>query len=207
VSAVHHARATGEGQFLDVAMYDAMLAFCETVVTNYGYTGVELGPRGKHHPNLMPFGIFPARDGSIALAAPGPGHWAELCRAIGRVDLIDDARTKNTHVRRRNQAFVEEIITTWTQARTKQEIIAAIGGKVPCGPVNTAAEIFADPHVEARDMIRRFQLPGDNPTVAITGTPIKFTATATGLRHLPPKLGEHTEEVLDEFGITRHKPA
>lgn len=203
VSAIHHARNTGTGQFLDVGMYDAILAYNETVVTNYGFAGVELGPRGQHHPNLMPFGIYPAKDGSVAIAAPGPGHWAELCKAMERSDLIDDPRSRNVHLRRRNQAEIEPIISAWTGARTKQDIMAAIGGKVPCGPVNTASEIFADPHVEARQMITRFKLPGDNPEVAIVGNPIKFTETPTGFRRVPPRLGEHTDEVLKEFGIRR----
>ena len=71
LSAILNARETGKGQFFHVAMYDAMLAFCETVVVNYGYEQANLGPRGQHHPNLMPFGIYPASDGGIALACPG----------------------------------------------------------------------------------------------------------------------------------------
>ncbi len=203
VSAINHARSTGQGQFLDVGMYDAMLAFTETVVANYGYSRIELGPRGQHHPNLMPFGIFPTRDGGIAVAAPGPGHWAALCQAMERSDLIEDERCKNVYLRKRNQDFVQGEISAWTSTRTKQEVVAAIGGKVPCGPVNTAADIFADPHVEARDMITRFSLPGDNPEVAIVGSPIKFTETPAGFYRPPPQLGEHNDEVLEQFGITR----
>ncbi|MCR9259679.1 MAG: CoA transferase [Pseudomonadaceae bacterium] len=202
VSAIHNARATGEGQFFDVAMYDAMLAFCETVVCNYGYRQKSLGPRGQHHPNLMPFGIFPTSDGGVALACPGPNHWQLLCSAMGREDLVTDERCKNTYVRRRNQVFVEAQISAWTSSLSKQDVMQALGGKVPCGPVNTAEDIFNDPHVEARNMITRFQLPGDNPEVAIVGTPLKFTRTKAGFYRPPPRHGEHTEEVLKEFNIT-----
>jgi len=205
VSAVHHARSTGQGQFLDVGMYDAMLAFTETVIANYGYAQIELGPRGQHHPNLMPFGIFPTEDGGIAIAAPGPGHWAALCQAMGRPDLIEDERCKNVYVRKRNQDFVEGEISAWTSGMTKQQVVDAIGGKVPCGPVNTAADIFADPHVAARNMITRFTPPGDNPEVAIVGSPIKFTRTPAGFYRKPPQLGEHTDEILAEFGISRQE--
>lgn len=201
VSAVHHVRTTGKGQFLDVGMYDAMLAFSETIIANYGYAGIELGPRGQHHPNLMPFGLFPTLDGSVAIAAVGAGHWAALCDVMQRADLKDDARTKNTYVRRRNQAFVEEQISAWTQTLNKAEVVALLGGQVPCGPVNTAADIFADPHLEARSMLTRFTPPGNKDEVTIVGSPIKFADTPAGFYRLPPGLGEHTEEVLSEFGI------
>jgi crotonobetainyl-CoA:carnitine CoA-transferase CaiB-like acyl-CoA transferase len=201
VSAVHAAKRTGVGQFFDVAMYDAMLAFTETVIANYGYERRELGPRGQHHPNLMPFGLFPTRDGAVAIAAPTPGHWEALCTAMNRPELVADERTRNTYVRRRNQTFVEGEISAWTSARTKQEVVDAIGGEVPCGPVNTAADIFADPHVKARAMITEFDLPGDNPRVAIVGSPIKFTKTPAGFYRPPPRLGEHGEEIRREYGL------
>jgi len=201
LAAINHANATGVGQFFDIGMYDAMLAFNETVVANYGYSQIELGPRGQHHPNLMPFGIFPTNDGGVAIAAPGPGHWQALCAAMQREDLIDDERTQNTFVRRRNQEFVEEAISAWTSQLSKQEVVTKLGGTVPCGPVNTAKDIFADPHVAARDMITRFELPGDNPEVAIVGSPIKFSQSPAGFYRRPPTLGEHTDQVFAEFGL------
>ena len=206
IAGIHHARITGEGQFCDVGMYDGMLAFAETVLVNYGYAQQELPARGQHHPNLMPFGLFPTKDGGVAIAAPGPGHWALLCEAMERPDLLVDERTKNTFIRRRNQGYVEGEIAAWTRRHTKQEIFEALGGKVPCGPVNTAADIFADPHVQSREMIAEFDLPGDNPRVSIVGNPIKYTQTPTGLYRRPPLHGEHTEEVLEEFNIRRNKP-
>ena len=186
-------------------MYDAMLAFTETVIANYGYTGEELGPRGQHHPNLMPFGLFPASDGAVAIAAPSPKHWDVLCGAMDREDLISDERTKNVYLRKRHQVFVEAQISAWTSSLTKQEIIEAIGGRVPCGPVNTAADIYRDPHVAVREMITRFQLPGDNPEVAIVGSPIKYTRTPAGFYQNPPRLGEHTEEILKEFDLRKDR--
>lgn len=122
---------------------------------------------------------------------------------MDRTDLLEDERTKNTFVRRRNQDFVEGEIVEWSMRHTRQEIMDLLGGKVPCGPVNTAEDIFADPHVRAREMISEFELPGDNPTVSIVGSPIKYTKSETGLYRRPPKLGEHTEEILSEFDIKR----
>jgi len=201
VTAILHARATGQGQFVDVAMYDAMLALNETLVANYGFAQKSLGPRGQHHPNLMPFGIFPASDGGFAIGCPGNKHWEILCQQMARDDLIDDERCRNTYVRARHQSFVEAQISAWTSNHDRATLMQKLGGQIPCGPVNTAQDIFADPHVQARDMITQFELPGDNPTVSITGQPIKFTKTKPNFYRRPPNLGEHTHEISDEFGL------
>jgi crotonobetainyl-CoA:carnitine CoA-transferase CaiB-like acyl-CoA transferase len=201
VSAVHAARRTGEGQFVDVAMYDAVLSLCETIVVNYSLNGKALGPRDTGHPALCPFDVYEASDGAVAIAAPTDNHWARLCTAIGRTDLIEDERTRDNSRRIRNREFVTGVMTGWTRARTKREIVAALGGAVPVGPANTAAEIFADPHVAARDMLPEIELPGANGRMRVAGTPIKFTGTPAGVYRRPPLLGEHTDEVLAEAGI------
>ena len=100
---------TGEGQFCDVGMYDGMLAFAETVLANYGYAQQELPARGQHHPNLMPFGLCSRRKTAASpLQHPGPATGTSSARRWSRPDLIDDERTKNTFIRRKNQDFVEE---------------------------------------------------------------------------------------------------
>ncbi|MGH7855899.1 MAG: CoA transferase, partial [Candidatus Binatia bacterium] len=99
VSAIHSARRTGEGQFLDVAMVDAVLALCETIVVNYSYGGKVLGPRGAGHPTLCPFDVFETSDGAVAIAAPTDNHWAALCETMGRPDLVADERTRDNNRR------------------------------------------------------------------------------------------------------------
>jgi crotonobetainyl-CoA:carnitine CoA-transferase CaiB-like acyl-CoA transferase len=203
VSAIHAARRTGVGQFLDVCMVDAILSLCETVVINYSMTGTVLGPRGSGHPSLCPFDVYEAKDGAVAIAAPTDNHWAALCAIIDRTDLISDDRTRDNKRRSANRLFVTEIVQAWTRARTKHEIAQALGGKVPVGPVNTATDLFADPHVKARDMLVDVDMPGTNPKATVVGTPIKFTATPAGIYRRPPLLGEHTEEILAEIAGRR----
>ncbi len=201
VAAVHEARRTGEGQFLDVSMYDAITFLCETLLVNYSYAEQILSARGSGHPNLCPFDIYPAQDGAVAIAAPGAKHWEALCRAMGADGLIDDPRTENVRARVSNREFVNGIITGWTSARPKADVVSALGGVVPCGPVNTAADLFADPHLRARGMIREVQLPGDNPTVSVAGPPLKFTRTPSDIYRRAPLLDEHRAEVFEQFEI------
>jgi len=172
VAAVHNARRTGEGQFVDVSMYDAVMALSETVVTNYSYNRRVMEPRGSGHPMLCPFDVYEAADGAVAIAAPTPNHWKALCETMNRVDLLNDERTSDTLVRTKNREYVTAAVTKWTQPRTKAEIVDALGGRVPVGPVNTAADLFEDPQTTARGLLPAVQLTGDNGKVALAGPPI-----------------------------------
>jgi len=202
VSAIHAARRTGQGQFLDVAMYDAILALCEMIVYSYASGGVVREPAGNGTAVLCPFDIFPTRDGAVAIAAPGENHWKILCDAIGRPELVTDDRTRNVNRRVANAEFVRGILTEWTTAHSTREIVDAIGGKVPVGPVNTAKDIFEDPHPMTREMLVEVEQPGNNPPLVIAGCPIKLTGTPSGIYARAPRLGEHTEQVLAAAGIS-----
>jgi crotonobetainyl-CoA:carnitine CoA-transferase CaiB-like acyl-CoA transferase len=202
VSAIHAARRTGQGQFLDVAMYDAILALCEMIVYNYASGGVVREPAGNGTAVLCPFDIFPTRDGAVAIAAPGENHWKILCDAIGRPELVTDDRTRNVNRRVANAEFVRGILAEWTTAHSTREIVDAIGGKVPVGPVNTAKDIFEDPHPTTRAMLVEVEQPGNNPPLVIAGCPIKLTGTPSGIYARAPRLGEHTEQVLADAGIS-----
>lgn len=201
LAAVIRARATGVGEFVDVAMYDGVQALLKSHVAAFGLTGSER--RGGRA--LVPFGLFHASDGRIAIAAPVERHWQLLCEAMGRPDLTTDERTRSNRRRAANAEFTDAQVAAWTTTLTRQAIVDRLGGRVPCGPANTMAEVFADPHTAARDMVQEFQFPGDNPKGALSGNPIKFLGSPTGLYQRPPKHGEHTDEVLAEFGIERER--
>lgn len=200
VSAIHKAQQSGRGEFFDVSMYDSVITLLKSNVSAFGLTKKERKPGTRA---LVPFTLFPAKDGRFAIAAPVERHWKLLCEAMQRPDLITDERTQTNPKRAANAEFTEGEISAWTASKTKEELLALLGGKVPCGPANTMEEVFNDPHAAARDMIQEFQLPGDNPKAALAGNPIKYANTPTGFYQTPPKLGEHTDEVLAEFGIKR----
>jgi crotonobetainyl-CoA:carnitine CoA-transferase CaiB-like acyl-CoA transferase len=201
VSAVHNARRTGKGQFLDVSMYDAMLAFQKSAVAQFGFTG-KPNPAGLQRAmTLYPFDLFPTTDGRVAIAAVSPHHWELLCTAMKRADLVTDDKSATNAARLENVDWVEEQICAWTTRLTRAEVMEKLDGAIPAGPVQSMADIFADPHVTARHMLETCHLGGDNPDITLAANPIRFSETRTTLYQAPPTLGAHNAEVLAEFGI------
>jgi crotonobetainyl-CoA:carnitine CoA-transferase CaiB-like acyl-CoA transferase len=135
------------------------------------------------------------------VAAPTDHHWALLCAIIDRRDLVDDGRTRTNRERVANARFVRETLSAWTSARTTAEVVELLSGRVPVGPVQTADDIFADPHVAARAMLVEVPQPDGSRPIVVPGSPIKLTATPAGVYRRPPRLGEHTAEVLAEVGL------
>jgi crotonobetainyl-CoA:carnitine CoA-transferase CaiB-like acyl-CoA transferase len=206
VSALLSARNTGRGQFVDVAMYDAVLSLCENIVYKYAAEGTIERPKGQGHPVLCPFDVYESSDGAVAIAAPADAQWKLLCEAMERTELVDDDRTRTVFARSAHREFTNGAILEWTRSRTTREVVEALAGRVPVGPVQNAEDIFGDPHMRVREMLVEVEQPGSNPPLTLAGTPIKLTETASGIYRRPPLVGEHTEEVLAEAGITRDIP-
>ena len=202
VSAVLHARATGEGQFVDVAMADAVLAVCERIVHQYSFGHQIPGPEGNHHPFLLPFGVYPAADGFVAIACPGDEFFRALCRALDAAEMLEDPVFATPKGRAANRAAVIERLSALTGAFTKAELKARLGGVVPFGPVMNVDEIAHDAHFAARQMLAPIECPGFPEPVRIAGQPIKFTKTPAGVRRRGPDLGEDTLTVLRDHGAS-----
>jgi crotonobetainyl-CoA:carnitine CoA-transferase CaiB-like acyl-CoA transferase len=202
VSAVLHARETGRGQFLDVAMADAVLGVCERIVHQHAFGHLTPGPEGNHHPFLLPFGIYPAADGYVALACPTDAFFRALVATLGAPELLDDPRFASPKARAANRAVVIERLGELTGALTKTELQQKLGGVVPFGPVMDIAEIARDPHFQARGMLAEIELPGFPEPMRIAGQPIKFASTPAAVTRRGPELGEDTEAVLRAHGAS-----
>jgi crotonobetainyl-CoA:carnitine CoA-transferase CaiB-like acyl-CoA transferase len=202
LSAVRHADHTGEGQFVDVAMYDGILALCERIVYQYSYTGNVPVPEGNYHPIFCPFGLFEAKDGWAAIGCPIDHFWGTLAQIMEREDLRTDPRLADSAGRSDNAVEVNAAVSAWTLVRTKDQIAQLLGGKVPFGPVNKVDEIVNDPHVAIRSMIAEVPHPGTDVPVQIANTPIHMSKTPGGVRERAPVLGEHTVEVLTDWGFS-----
>ena len=201
LAAVHHARRTGEGQFVDIAMADAVLAICERTVYQHTVQGQTPGPEGNHHPFLVPFGIYPAADGHITLAAQQQTFFETMCEGLGARDILADPRFATVETRLVHRLAVIEALSKYTARFTKAELTARLGGLIPYGPVMNIADIARDPHFAAREMIVAVDQPGGDP-IGIAGVPIKMTVTPGGVRRRAPLLGEDTLERLREAGLS-----
>ncbi|MGE0824987.1 MAG: CaiB/BaiF CoA transferase family protein [Candidatus Binatia bacterium] len=187
---------TGMGQAIDISLLDAQVAWLANVASNYLVSGNRPGRFGNGHPTIVPYQSFRARDGFFCLAVGNDGQWQRLCRMLKRTDLADDVRfaTNPGRVQHRDilipilqRVFQSQDIAYWLHE------ISAAG--IPCGPVQTIDEVFADPQIQAREMLLTMAHPTASE-VRLAGSPLKLSATPVTYRLAPPLLGEHTEEVL-----------
>jgi crotonobetainyl-CoA:carnitine CoA-transferase CaiB-like acyl-CoA transferase len=196
LSALHHARATGKGQFVDVAMVDAILAMCERPVYQYSYQNKVAVPEGNGHPEFAPYGLFQAADGWVAIGCPRDDFWVTLCRIMGKPELGAAPGFETIAARRDNAVQVNAVVSDWAIKKTKSELTEVLGGIIPYGPVNTAADLYGDPHIAARDMLREVEHPGSGRGFIIANTPIRMTETPGGVNTRAPLLGEHSDHIL-----------
>ena len=197
VSAVRHAERTGQGQFVDLAMYDAMVSMCERIIYQYDIEGVVATPAGNGHPLLAPFGLFPASDGSVSIGVVDDAFWQALTVAMKRPELAADERFATKTARRANAGKVNAMVSAWTSRHGKAELARLLGGKLPFGPVNDAHDIISDPHVAVRGMIAELHHPepGHAPW-RVAANPVRFSATPASGPQRPPRLGEDNDRYL-----------
>jgi crotonobetainyl-CoA:carnitine CoA-transferase CaiB-like acyl-CoA transferase/flavin reductase (DIM6/NTAB) family NADH-FMN oxidoreductase RutF len=190
MAALREAEATGKGQFVDVAMYDAMISLCERMVYLHDITGRAPGPEGNGHPFLSPFGLYPAKDGHIALGIVDDNFWDTLAQLMGMPSLGEDARFATRAARASNAAQINQIVRDWTSRHTKAELSSILGGRVPFGPLNTMADIAKDPHVARRGMLAALQHSDHSvPPWTVAANPLRFGRHGQGALQPPPALG------------------
>jgi crotonobetainyl-CoA:carnitine CoA-transferase CaiB-like acyl-CoA transferase len=202
LAALIRARETGQGQFLDVAMVDAMMSISETSQMMYSYMGRPQRPMGTAVDGSSPYDIYPTADGHCVIATPTESHWRLLCRLIGRTDLIEDERTANLRARLRHRDAVDGAIGGWARERSTAEVVATLGNQVPVGPVYDPSHWVDDPHVAAREMLVRVDHDHHRPTVMLN-CPIKFSDDPAGIYRGVPRLDQHGGEIRAELAERR----
>lgn len=188
---------TGEGQFVDSAMFDNMLALNERMVMLYSLTG-QAPHRGRLR-HLYPRGAFKCSDGYLALNVPDDLIWRRLCQVMDREDLISDPRSADGTARATHAGFLDPIIEGWLSDKTRtqaEEILNTAG--VPAGPVYTAEDIFEDPQVKARKMLVPVEDPDVGTYLFARTTPMLSSAPELET-HPAPGLGQHTRQILSDL--------
>ncbi len=200
--ALHHLKSGGEGQFVDVALYESVFAVMESLVPEYSSAGFIRERSGASLPGISPSNTYICGDGNyVVVAGNGDAIFKRLMNAIGRQDLGDMPELKHNDGRVRHNDLIDSAISSWTATQKLDDALRVLeAAEVPSGRVYTAADIVADPHFKARGMIERHALP-DGHEVDFPGIVPKLNGTPGATRWLGPKLGEHTAQVLAGIGI------
>jgi crotonobetainyl-CoA:carnitine CoA-transferase CaiB-like acyl-CoA transferase len=201
LAALRHRDQTGEGQAIDMALLDTQVAMLANLGANFLVTGAAPQRMGNAHQNIVPYQVFEVADGHMIVAVGNDLQFARFCAVIGAPELAQDARFARNAERVRHRATLVPMLGALMKTRTRGDWLSALeAATVPCGPINDLADVFADPQVQARQMTIRLPHPQAD-TVHLVANPMKFSATPVQYRQAPPLLGEHTSEVLKEFGV------
>jgi len=201
--ALQHRHATGEGQVIDVALYEAVFNCMESLLPEYSAFGAVRGAAGSAMPGIAPTNAYRCQDGGYALiAGNGDSIFKRLMVLIGRPDLANDPALADNTGRVARVAEIDQAIETWTLQRPVEAVLDALEqASVPAGRIYTVADIAADPHYAAREMLQAITL-ADGSSLTLPGIVPKLSATPGSHRRLAPGLGQDSEQILAEMGLT-----
>jgi crotonobetainyl-CoA:carnitine CoA-transferase CaiB-like acyl-CoA transferase len=192
---------TGQGDYLDLAMLDVQTAFLANQAMNWLLSGKPPARGGNRHPNIQPQDVFPCADGSLVLAVGNDGQFGKLAAILDQPGWASDERFATNPARVRNHALLDPMLRAALASRSRDALITALDvAGVPCAPINTVPEVFADPQVKHRGLLR--ELP--HPTAGLVPqvvSPLNFRNEPLAFDRAPPLLGQHTDEILQEIGL------
>jgi formyl-CoA transferase len=198
-AAITHRERTGEGQYIDCALLDALVAFNANQIVSYFCSGKIPVRWGNAHPQIVPYEVFPATDGHVIIAIGNDGQFGRFCDAAGCPELAEEPRFKTNSQRIIHRRELIPIMSDIMRTRTKKEWIETLeAATVPCGPINNMKEVFEDPQVQHKKL--RVDMPHALGGVApVVANPMLFSDTPVEYRLPPPLLGQHTRDVLGEL--------
>lgn len=190
---------TGRGQHLDISLFDSQLGMLANVASNYLISGNLPRRYGNAHANIVPYQSFQASDEWFILAVGNDRQFEKLCEVIGNPELARDARfVANAGRVEHREALITTLKPVFLTRTAINWLSTLEAAGIPCGPINTLEKVFAEPQIEARQML----IEMEHPTIGklpLVGSPLKFSETPVEYRFPPPKLGEHTEQILKEM--------
>ena len=208
LAALRHREATGRGQKIDIGMLDAHVAWLANQAMNYLATGENPPRLGNQHPNIVPYQVFATADGYIVLSVGNDPTFQRFCESFGLTHLLEDARFATNAARVENRQLVTDTLApVMRQHPTGWWVEKLEALKIGCGPINRLSGVFVDPQVVARGVVVEMAQP-EGGTVKVIANPMRLSATPPDYRIAPPRLGEHTEQVLrDRLGTGRDEVA
>ena len=199
LAALHHRNQTGEGQFIDVSLYDTQLAWLVNEGMNYLVSGEVPMRRGTAHPNIVPYQVFATGDGYFMLAVGNDTQFEKFCACAGAPELALDEKFATNPARIINRDELVALVEELTRQQTTQFWLAELEqNEVPCGPVQNIEESLGHDHTKARDMVISMSHEMIDEEVKLIANPLKFEKTPVSYRTFPPRRGEHTREILKE---------
>lgn len=198
LSALYERERTGLGRHIDISLMDGLMGMLGYIAQLAFFTGSDPQRVGSQHPNLVPYGIFPAREGSIVIACLTSGFWARICRAIGREELAEDPRYDTLEKRRDSREEVNAIVADFTSCHSVDELGAIFTAhEVPHAPILGVSEALAQPQAQARGMVVETE-HAVLGAIPIVNRSIRFTDAEQPVPEAPPVLGQHTDAILAE---------
>ncbi len=201
--AMHHLKVNGgEGQYIDVALYEAVFGVMESLIPEFSVSGYVRACTGASLPGISPSNTYLCKDGQyVVIAGNGDSIFKRMMKAIGRSDLADDPELARNDGRVEHNDMLDDAISRWTTSHDLADVLRTLdAAAVPCSKIYSAADIHADPHYRARDMIGQFSLP-DGQEIDLPGIVPKLSKTPGQTQWLGPTLGAHTAEVLASIGM------
>ena len=207
LSAYIGAKNTGEGQYIDAALFDSAMAFSVWDICDYWGTGKPPEPLGTSNKMTAPYQAMASSDGYFVMGANNQKLWVQLCTLMQRDDLLQDARFKTISLRLANrQALQDELEKSFKQHGKDHWVETLLANGIPAGPILSYPEAFDSEHAKVRQMRMEIAHPVEG-TAPSLGFAVKLSGTPQQVRRHPPLLGEHNDEVLEEFGVSRDERA
>jgi crotonobetainyl-CoA:carnitine CoA-transferase CaiB-like acyl-CoA transferase len=198
LAALYRRNLSGEGSRIEVPLFESQLSWLANRAQEYLVSGKDVGRLGNAHPSIVPYQTFDASDKQIALAVGNDTQFMHLCQALGREDLARDERfTRNPDRVANREELVAALQEEFSRKKADEWVEKIRKAGVPCGPVNTLADVFSDEHLLSSGMLRDVEHPASG-TLKMLSSPILINGDRPPLRHPPPTLGQHTEKINNE---------